>query len=117
MKQPHLDVLEAQLRTIGEIQGGDALRILLGTFCFAAASVIASTSGISGLSRCENSLPEALLQGGIAKAYDLPSIRSVAALGAGLRLYVSLSLRRPLAALTGQKITPPTLYHHAKESI
>lgn len=68
---PHLDVMQAQLRLIAEAQGEDALRVAARDILFAACSVIASTSGVAELSRCINSLPEALLRASIAKADEL----------------------------------------------
>ena len=67
----HLDTLEDQLRTIRESQGGDALRVAARDIFYAIASVIASTSGVAELARSVNSLPEALLHGGVSKADEL----------------------------------------------
>jgi hypothetical protein len=68
---PHLDALEAQLRNIGENEGGEALRDAARDIFYAVCSVIASTSGFGELARCVNSLPEALLQASVAKADEL----------------------------------------------
>jgi hypothetical protein len=72
MKHPdHLDALAAQLRTIGENEGGEALRDAARDIFYAVCSVIASTSGVAELSRTVNSLSEALLRASVAKADEL----------------------------------------------
>ena len=48
---PHLDALEAQLRNIGENEGGEALRDAARDIFYAVCSVIASTSGVAELAR------------------------------------------------------------------
>jgi hypothetical protein len=68
---PHLDALEAQLRNIGENEGGEALRDAARDIFYALCSVIASTSGVAELARSVNSLPEALLRASVVKANEL----------------------------------------------